>query len=82
MKFIVYYTKTTPIISDKEKMRTEQLRFQDLMREQLLERVYMADDKQSIWLIFDVENREILEELIETLPLCSKLNPEISPLLE
>lgn len=56
---------------------SEQQRIQDLLREDIIQYVYMSEDMERIWLHIKAESEEIADEIIGTLPYCRTMEYEI-----
>jgi muconolactone delta-isomerase len=70
------YTKISPNIIKKE-----QERMGELMRENIIQQVYMNKTMGNLWMVFKIENEEILREIIQTLPMCKDLYYETNELM-
>lgn len=82
MKFyMVQFVRTNSQAISKEAFATEQLHFQDLMAQDLLQQVNINESKTHFWLTFKVKNEQDITEIIQTLPICSTLKQEIHPLI-
>ena len=80
--FMVYFNRTKASISDNSALVDEEKRrFQDLMRENIIQRVFMKENKSKIWLVIKADSEEVVKEIINTLPYCKKMEFEINPLM-
>ena len=70
------YTKISPDIIKKE-----QVRMGELMTKNIIQQVYMNKNMDNLWMIFKIDNEEILREVIQTLPMCKDLYFETSELM-
>jgi len=70
------YTKISPDIIKKE-----QERMGELMRENIILQVYMNKIMDNLWMVFKIDNEEILREIIQTLPMCKDLYFETNELM-
>ena len=70
------YTQISPNIIKKE-----QERMGELMRENIIQQVYMNKTMDNLWMVFKIDNEEILREIIQTLPMCKDLYFETSELM-
>ena len=70
------YTQISPNIIKKE-----QERMGELMRENIIQQVYMNKNMDNLWMVFKIDNEEILRNIIQTLPMCKDLYFETSELM-
>lgn len=56
---------------------SEQQRIQDLLREDIIQYIYMSENLEKIWLHIKAESEETAGEIIRTLPYCSTMDYEI-----
>jgi muconolactone delta-isomerase len=70
------YTQISPDIIKKE-----QERMGELMRENIIQQVYMNKTMDNLWMVFKIDNEEILREIIQTLPMCKDLYFEANELM-
>ena len=70
------YTKISPDIIKKE-----QERMGELMRENIILQVYMNKIMDNLWMVFKIDNEEILRDIIQTLPMCKDLYFETNELM-
>ena len=62
------YTQISPDVIKKE-----QERMGELMRENIIQQVYMNKNMDNLWMVFKIDNEEIIREIIQTLPMCKDL---------
>ena len=70
------YTQISPDVIKKE-----QERMGELMRENIIQQVYMNKNMDNLWMVFKIDNEEILREIIQTLPMCKDLYFETNELM-
>lgn len=70
------YTQIAPDIIKKEQVRME-----ELMTKNIIQQVYMNKNMDNLWMIFKIDNEEILREVIQTLPMSKDLYFETSELM-
>ena len=70
------YTQISPDVIKKE-----QERMGELMRENIIQQVYMNKNMDNLWMVFKIDNEEILREIIRTLPMCKDLYFETNELM-
>ena len=70
------YTQISPDVIKKE-----QERMGELMRENIIQQVYMNKKMDNLWMVFKIDNEEILREIIQTLPMCKDLYFETNELM-
>ena len=70
------YTQISPNIIKKE-----QERMGELMRENIIQQVYMNKTMDNLWMVFKIDNEDILGEIIQTLPMCKNLYFEKNELM-
>lgn len=80
-EFMVEFTRPDDFQVDKRSFQIEQLRFKDLMHENLLQRVDIDTEMKRFWLIFKVDNHDTMQEVIQTLPICSLFDRKVYELL-
>ena len=51
------------------------------MRENIIQQVYMNKIMDNLWMVFKIDNQEILREIIQTLPMCKDLYFEANELM-
>ena len=81
INFMVELIKPEHYRFDDTAFGNEQLRFKDLMKENLLQQVNMNKELTHFWLIFKVDSRETMLEVLQTLPICSSFERKISELV-
>ncbi len=62
------FTKISPDIIKKE-----QVRMGELMKQNIIQQVYMNKNMDNLWMVFKIDNEEILREVIQTLPMSKDL---------
>ena len=62
------FTKISPDIIKKE-----QVRIGELMKQNIIQQVYMNKNMDNLWMVFKIDNEEILREVIQTLPMSKDL---------
>ena len=62
------YTQISPDIIKKE-----QIRMGELMTKNIIQQVYMNKNMDNLWMVFKIDNEEILREVIQTLPMSKDL---------
>jgi len=70
------YTQISPDIIKKE-----QIRMGELMTKNIIQQVYMNKNMDNLWMVFKIDNEEILRDIIQTLPMCKDLYFETSELM-
>ena len=70
------FTQISPDIIKKEQVRME-----ELMTKNIIHQVYMNKNMDNLWMIFKIDNEEILRKVIQTLPMCKDLYFETSELM-
>ena len=70
------YTQISPDIIKKE-----QARMVELMTKNIIQQVYMNKNMDNLWMIFKIDNEELLREIIQTLPMSKDLYFETSELM-
>ena len=55
------YTQISPDVIKKE-----QERMGELMRENIIQQVYMNKNMDNLWMVFKIDNEEIIREIIQT----------------
>ncbi len=70
------FTQISPDIIKKE-----QVRMGELMTKNIIHQVYMNKNMDNLWMIFKIDNEEILRKVIQTLPMCKDLYFETSELM-
>ena len=70
------YTQISPDIIKKE-----QARIGELMTKNIIQQVYMNKNMDNLWMIFKIDNEELLREIIQTLPMSKDLYFETSELM-
>ena len=70
------YTQISPDIIKKE-----QIRMGELMTKNIIQQVYMNKNMDNLWMVFKIDNEEILREIIQTLPMCKDLYFETNELM-
>ena len=70
------YTQISPDVIKKE-----QERMGELMRENIIQQVYMNKNMDNLWMVFKIDNEEIIREIIQTLPMCKDLYFEANELM-
>jgi len=70
------YTQISPDIIKKE-----QVRMGELMTKNIIQQVYMNKNMDNLWMIFKIDNEELLREIIQTLPMSKDLYFETSELM-
>jgi len=70
------YTKISPDI-----IKQEQVRMGELMTTNIIQQVYMNKNMDNLWMVFKIDNEEILRDIIQTLPMCKDLYFETSELM-
>ena len=70
------YTQISPDIIKKE-----QVRMGELMTKNIIQQVYMSKNMDNLWMIFKIDNEELLREIIQTLPMSKDLYFETSELM-
>ena len=79
--YMVHFRRNTYTQVSPEVIRQEQERMADLMRENIIQHVYMSKPMDNLWMVFRINNEEELREIVKTLPMCKDLYMEISELL-
>lgn len=80
--YMVHFRRNAFLHTDQDKIQREQVRLAELMRENVLQQVYMNKTMENLWMVFRVDSMEILKDIISTLPMCRELYFEISELIE
>ena len=70
------FTQISPDIIKKEQVRME-----ELMTKNIIQQVYMNKNMDNLWMVFKIDNEEILRKVIQTLPMCKDLYFETSELM-
>ena len=70
------YTQISPDIIKKE-----QVRMGELMTKNIIQQVYMNKNMDNLWMIFKIDNEELLREIIQTLHMSKDLYFETSELM-
>lgn len=70
------FTQISPDIIKKE-----QVIMGELMTKNIIQQVYMNKTLDNLWMVFKIENEEVLREIIQTLPMCKDLYFETNELL-
>jgi len=70
------FTQISPDIIKKE-----QVIMGELMTKKIIQQVYMNKTLDNLWMVFKIENEEVLREIIQTLPMCKDLYFETNELL-
>ena len=70
------FTKISPDIIKKE-----QVRMGELMKQNIIQQVYMNKNMDNLWMVFKIDNEEILREVIQTLPMSKDLYFETNELM-
>lgn len=78
---MVEFEKPSNYILNKEGIQIEQLRFQDLMNQDLLKVVNINESFTKFWLIFKTDTEESLKEIIGTLTHCKNFSQKIHTLI-
>jgi len=78
---MVHFRRNTYAQVAPEVIRQEQERMADLMRENIIQQVYMSKTMDNLWMVFRINNEEELREIVKTLPMCKDLYMEISELM-
>ena len=70
------YTQISPDIIKKE-----QIRMGELMTKNIIQQVYMNKNMDNLWMVFKIDNEEVLRDIIQTLPMCKDLYFETNELM-
>lgn len=62
-------------------IKKEQVIMGELMTKNIIQQVYMNKTLDNLWMVFKIENEEVLREIIQTLPMCKDLYFETNELL-
>lgn len=79
--YLVHFRRNAFLQTPAEIIQQEQQRMADLMRENILQNVFMSKNMDNLWMVFQIENEEELREIIKTLPMCRDLYFEINEIL-
>ena len=80
-EYMVEFEKDEKMELDKKSITIEQTHFIDLMRQNLLQHVNISFGFSKFWLIFKVESRFELDQVIQTLPSCGRMNYKVHNLM-
>jgi len=79
--YMVHFRRNTYSQVSPEIIRKEQERMSDLMRENIIQQVYMSKTMDNLWMVFRINNEGELREIVQTLPMCKDLYFETSELM-
>ena len=79
--YMVHFRRNTYSQVSPEIIRQEQERMSVLMRENIIQQVYMNKTMDNLWMVFKTPNEELLREIIRTLPMCKDLYFESNELM-
>lgn len=79
--YMVHFRRNTYSQVSPEIIRQEQERMSVLMRENIIQQVYMNKTMDNLWMVFKIPNEELLREIIRTLPMCKDLYFESNELM-
>lgn len=72
-KFLVHFKRNEIMTFTAEILMKEQQRISELMREHVVTNVKMNKAMDNIWLEFQMDREEELNEIVKTLPMCQNL---------
>lgn len=78
--FIVHLRGTKKIYDDATTRETFNLRMKDLMRENILQQLYQSEYQDQLWMVFRLEDMEMLKMIIEPMTVKWDFEAEIIPL--
>ena len=79
--YMVHFRRNTYSPISQEIIMAEQQRMSDLMRENIIQNVFMSKTMDNLWMVFRIDNEEELREIIQTLPMCKDLYFETKELM-
>ena len=79
--YIVHFRRNTYTQISPDIIKKEQVRMGELMTKNIIQQVYMNKNMDNLWMIFKIDNEELLREIIQTLPMSKDLYFETSELM-
>ncbi len=80
MNLIVHFRDTKNIFDQSDKLELFIQRLNDLMKEDILKQVFQSEGQDQIWMIFSVEDLEMLKMIIHSMNMSWNFEFEIVPL--
>lgn len=78
---MVHFRRNTYTQISTDIIKKEQVRMEELMKENIIQQVYMNKKMDNLWMIFTIENEDQLRRIIHTLPMSKDLYFETSELM-
>lgn len=79
--YMVHFRRNTYTQISPDIIKKEQVRMGELMTKNIIQQVYMNKNMDNLWMIFKIDNEELLREIIQTLPMSKDLYFETSELM-
>jgi uncharacterized protein (DUF1015 family) len=80
--FLVHYSETQNIFLSKDSKDSLNQRLNELLRENLLQRSFLSEDQNDMWLHIIADDLEIVEMIVKSINSFSGLNKRIVTLQE
>jgi len=80
-QYMVHFRRSALAKIDPEIVKAEQQRMAALMQEKVILQVYMSKQMDNLWMIFRVNDTQMLVEIIKTLPMSRDLYFESKEIL-
>ena len=81
MKFIIHIDTGTATTQNSKLLNTDEERIKDLIREKVIENVFMSVNKQKLWLTLNTSDEFEAREIIKTLPYCSQFKHSLDEIM-